>query len=220
MPGEPYVTAADLDDRAAAWRQELARHTRHPGPGDLSRSALLLVDLQGFFLKPESHAHLPAAEPILPRLEALAGAFRDQGRPIYFTRHAHGPDRPHKAMKTWWKDLLLEGDQLALLDPRLTIGPMDLVLGKSTYSAFDGSGLQTLLEERGADTLVIGGVMTHLCVSTTAREAFVRDLQVVVLLDGTAAPDEELHLAALRTLGHGVARLATCAEVRAALPGA
>jgi len=219
MAGEAYVTADNLDERVAVWKQDLAPHVRYEGPGDLSRAALLLVDLQGFFLKPESHAYLPAAAAMVERLEQTAQAFRQAGNPVYWTRHAHQPGEPARAMTAWWKDLLREGDPLCLLDPRFEIGPLDLVLGKSTYNGFAGTALTTVLEERGVDTLVIGGVMTHLCVETTAREAFCRDFHAVVLLDGTAAPDESLHLSALRTLAHGVARVITCSEARAALPG-
>jgi nicotinamidase-related amidase len=155
---------------------------------------------------------------MVARLEETAQAFRQAGNPVYWTRHAHLPGEPARTMSAWWKDLLREGDPLAQLDPRFEIGPLDLVLGKQTYNGFDGTALTTVLEERGCDTLVIGGVMTHLCVATTAREAFCRNFHVNVLLDGTAAPDELLHLSALRTLAHGVARVISCAEARGALP--
>jgi len=218
MSGEPYVTADTLDDRASAWIEDLSPYMRHPGVGDLEGAALLVVDMQGYFLKPESHAFIPAALPIVSRLDSLARSFRSAGRPVYFTRHAHRPGDRCRAMSAWWNDLIKEGDPLALLDPRIEVGPLDLVLTKQTYSAFDGTALTTLLEERGCDTLVIGGVMTHLCVSTSAREAFIRDLHVEVLLDATAAPDEALHLSALRTLAHGVARVVTTADVARSLP--
>jgi len=59
--------------------------------------------------------------------------------------------------------------------------------------------------------------MTNLCVETTARQAFVRDLRVRVLLDATATASEELHLAALRNLAYGFAHVQTAEEWLAGL---
>jgi len=58
-------------------------------------------------------------------------------------------------------------------------------------------------------------VMTHLCYETTARDAFTRDLQPVLLMDGTATGDEELHLSSLRTLADGFAEVLTVQELMA-----
>jgi isochorismate hydrolase len=49
--------------------------------------------------------------------------------------------------------------------------------------------------------------MTDLCVETTARQAFMSGFQPVVVSDATASKNEELHLAALKTLAHGFAHI-------------
>jgi thioredoxin reductase (NADPH) len=59
--------------------------------------------------------------------------------------------------------------------------------------------------------------MTHLCVESTAREAFMLDLEPVVVVDACASVDEELHLGALRALAHGFAVVTRAREIEAAL---
>lgn len=79
------------------------------------------------------------------------------------------------------------------------------LIRKTTYDAFYKTQLEELLRARGANAVVIAGVLTHLCCETTARAAFVRDFEVYVLVDATATYTEELHLAALQTLSHACA---------------
>ncbi|NOZ88071.1 MAG: cysteine hydrolase [Deltaproteobacteria bacterium] len=207
------MTEHNLEQKVRTWSGLLEPYSRHPGPGKLVKSALLVVDMQRFFLDKSSHAFVPSASACLGNIKAIAEKFRQAGLPVYFTRHFHRPGDMPGSMAKWWRHLLQENDPLSLLDPRIEIKPYDLVLHKRTYSAFDRTGLSTLLEERGTEKLVITGVMTHLCVDTTAREAFVRNLIPVVVMDATAAPDEDLHISALKTLAHGVARLCSASQV-------
>jgi thioredoxin reductase (NADPH) len=218
MAGTPYVTPATLDDRAAAWVAAIGPWSRGRPLPSLDRAALLVLDLQRYFAEPSSHAFLPALEAILPRAEALVGAFRDAERPVVFTQHGSQPDAPEGAMQRWWRDDLRQGEARAQLVPALeALGPPDLLLSKSRYSAFEGTELAAWLQERDCDTVVICGVMTHLCCETTARAAFMQDLKTVVVADGCASLDEELHLGALRGLAHGFAVISTADSVSVAL---
>ena len=94
--------------------------------------------------------------------------------------------------------------------PELNVSPKDVVIPKTTYSAFHKTGLEEKLEEHGIQDLVIGGVMTNLCCETTARDAFVRDYRVFFLVDGTSTVNEDFHLATLKNLSYGFATLLTC----------
>ena len=58
-----------------------------------------------------------------------------------------------------------------------------------------------LLRSLDVDTLVLTGIVTHGGVEATARDALIRDFSVVILEDGVAAFDEQLHLASLRGMG-------------------
>ena len=218
MAGTPYVTPATLDDRAAAWVAALGPWSRGRPLPTLGRAALLVLDLQRYFAEPSSHAYLPALVATLPRATALVAAFRSAGRPVVFTQHGSPPGAPPGMMQRWWRDDLRQGEERSRLVPALEAqGPPDLLLLKSRYSAFEGTALASWLRARGCDVVVICGVMTHLCCETTARVAFLQDLAPVVVADGCASLDEELHLGALRGLAHGFAVIATSDAVCAAL---
>lgn len=81
----------------------------------------------------------------------------------------------------------------------------DITLQKSRYSAFIGTNLNQILKNMKIDTLVITGIMTHLCCESTARDAFMRDYEVYFVIDATASYNETLHVSSLITLTNGFA---------------
>jgi len=97
--------------------------------------------------------------------------------------------------------------------PEMNIDSKDIILPKNRYSAFYETELDTILQSKGIQELIISGVMTNLCCETTARDAFMRDYRVFFLIDGTATGKEEHHLATLKNLGYGFATLMTCEEL-------
>ncbi|MBI5500219.1 MAG: cysteine hydrolase [Deltaproteobacteria bacterium] len=200
-----YVTARSLARAAKRWRAALRPWARRKPLPDLRRAALLVVDLEHAFADPRGDAFLPAAAAVLPRVLALRDAFRAAGLPVAFTRHAHRPDECGGSMSRHWRWLIRERTAQARLIPELAPRRGEPVFRKAQYSAFRRTGLARWLRRHHTGTLVVAGVMTHLCVETTAREAFVRELDVVVPLDATASSDETLHLGALRALANGFA---------------
>ena len=167
-----------------------------------SSCALLVVDMQRFFIDPESHAFLPDSLCVLNNVRLLLEAFRRRGLPVIFTRHAHGPGQLG-AMGRWWRDPLMDGSEMSEIALDLIVG--EHVVVKERYDAFHGTHLHELLLELDVHEVVVAGVMTDLCVETTARSAFVRDLDVTVAADACCTQDPELHYASLLTLAHGFA---------------
>jgi bifunctional isochorismate lyase/aryl carrier protein len=72
--------------------------------------------------------------------------------------------------------------------------------------------LQHLYAE-SISSIVITGVMTHLCCESTARDAFMKDLDVFLVVDGTASKTEDLHISSIKTLTDGFAMPVTTSEV-------
>lgn len=186
----------------AGWSADAGRVAFTPG-----RTALLVIDMQGYFLEPESHAYLPEAKQIVPVLARLVREFADRGLPVIFTRHLN-TDQNAAALGLWWNDLIRADDPLSELDAELPLSE-GTVIEKCQYDAFHCTGLSEALRARGVDRVVITGVATHLCCETTARSAFVRGFEVTFPLDGTATYDEEHHLATLLNLAHGFATVTT-----------
>src|SRR5262249_1868626 len=63
----------------------------------------------------------------------------------------------------------------------------ELIVNKTTSGTFSSTGLDHRLRALGISSLVVGGVVTNVCVETTARDAADRGYQVVLLDDGCAA---------------------------------
>jgi ureidoacrylate peracid hydrolase len=87
------------------------------------------------------------------------------------------------AAGTWDADVCAE----------LGCGPDDLVVDKVRFDAFQWTSLEPLLRGLDVTALMICGVVTNICVETTARSAFMRDLPVTLLADCCAAKTRRLH---------------------------
>jgi len=186
---------------------------------EANRAALLVVDMQNAFLHPKGAIYLPAAAPIIPVVKRLAAAFRKANRPVFYTRHAGDPTGGNSGMMArWWENASpLEGTFDAALFEGLAPTPGDVIVPKIRYSAFVATDLEPRLRQAGVVDLVLAGVMTNLCVETTARDAFMRDYRVAVVVDGCAAPTLAMHRAALLNLAYGFAVVTTAAAVEAAV---
>lgn len=203
MPRSRYVTSGTLAAASARWLKTAGR-PRGPASWSWGKAGLLIVDMQGFFLDPRSPAFLPAAPAIKPRVRRLLDAFRARKRPVAHARYASPKSGP---MTRRWRKRCPRTGPRAAPAPGLEPRPGELDLVKTGYSAFRGARLKDWLRRRKVRDLVICGVMTHLCVESSARDAFDEGLRVFIPADASAAPTEALHLSALRTLSHGFATL-------------
>jgi ureidoacrylate peracid hydrolase len=75
----------------------------------------------------------------------------------------------------------------------------DAQLTKTRYSAFiqGSSAIESLLRDRGIDTLLVTGTATNVCCESTARDAMMLNFKVVMVSDGLATHSDEEHNAAL-----------------------
>ena len=215
MQKEIYFTQKSIQRKTSALMEHVAlSRQRHASvyfqPG---KAALLVLDMQNYFLGFDSHAFVPSAPAIIPGINKLIEAFTSAERPIVATRHLNTPEDAGM-MSKWWRQLILPETVHSQLDTRLNAQNL-IQIEKKQYDAF----LQTLLEEtlrqREIEQVVITGVMTHLCCETTARSAFMRGFEVFFTVDGTATYSEELHRASLLTLSHGFAVPVTVDELLA-----
>ncbi len=167
------------------------------------RSALLVLDMQAYFVDTGSRALIPSAPDIVEDVSKLAGAFEAVGAPAVFTRHIDVKGDAGM-MERWWGGLICREDPLSEICHELRSGSRE-VLDKAKYDAFLGTGLDERLRGANVERLVIAGVMTHLCVETTVRAAFMREYEVYVAVDATTTYNRELFEGSLRAMAHGFA---------------
>ena len=166
-------------------------------------SALIVLDMQDYFLLESSHAYIPSASVIIPPLNLLINEYFSHNLPVIFTQNINTPQNS-QMMSKWWKDLITEGSRYSAISKDIE-KEKGIVILKSQYDAFYVTKLENILKEKLVKQLVITGVMTHLCCETTARSAFVRGYEVFFPVNGTATYNEKFHLASLANLSHGFA---------------
>lgn len=195
MPPPPATTYSRYETRR-----------RDPDP---RAAALLVIDVQGHFAS--------LAAPIMPAVASTVALCRAAGMPVVYTRHVDPVPRSRPLGEWWPGDRIDAGTPAAELLPGAGRDEGDLVVEKSTYSAFAGTGLEEALRRMGAEEVVVAGVMTNLCCETTARDAFVRGFRVFFSADATATASQDLQRATLDNMAYGFAYIVDCQRLQAAL---
>lgn len=179
-------------------------------------AALMIIDLQKAFDDPRfARRNNPDAEANIGR---LLTAWRTSGRPVIHVQHlSREPDSPYRPGQPG-------------CDFKEEVRPQagELVVQKSTNSAFIDTGLGPYLESKGIETLVIVGVATNNCVEATVRMAGNLGYQTYLVADATATSDrtdlagriwraEEIQALTLANLDREYATVASTDEILARL---
>jgi len=192
-----------------------------------AHTALLVIDMQAYFLDPSSPLsracesqvpgvlddyHARGRDIVQPNLTRLLSAFREHGMAVLYTtvasERSDGGDlsRVLRLRNQSAQELQLppyippRGDPWAAIVPALEPQEDEVVVNKTTYGAFVSTGLESTLRNLGITTVVIGGVVTNVCVETTARDACDRGFEVVVIDDACAAFSPQAHDATMLAL--------------------
>lgn len=174
---------------------------------DPAKTALVAIDMQSTFCAPGGPAEVPAARGIVQNINRLSAVLRKLGCPVIWVLHAStGSDWPlffdhvvSAEVRARTIESLEPGRQQVW--PELQTAPEDIIVVKNRYSALvpGASRLESVLRERGIDTLLIAGTKTNVCCESTARDAMMLDFKVVMLADCCAALSDDEHRASLET---------------------
>lgn len=199
-------------------------------------TALLVIDLQNCYLprtEPTAAAELPEWERwapfrerlatiVLPATARLLAWFREQKRDVIFARIAcllaDGRDRSLSQARPGFNNLLLpiHAPESQIL-PEVAPLPGEVVVTKTTDSALTGTALRLLLHNLGIRNVVVAGIFTDQCVSSTVRSLADESFNVIVVDDACAAATDELHGHELTIINNIYCQVLTCDETFAAL---
>ncbi|BAK35760.1 isochorismatase [Microlunatus phosphovorus NM-1] len=186
--------------------------SRGPWTLDRDRVALLVHDMQGYFLR----AYEPACPALLQartQLAELLRVARVARVPIVYT--AQPGDQPASTrglLTPIWGPGIGGSDEDAAVVADLAPEPDDRVLVKHRYSAFVGTDLGDWLTDVGRDQLLVTGVYAHIGVLATATDALMRDVEPFVAGDAVvdfSPADHERALVQLASVGAAVIDSAT-----------
>jgi nicotinamidase-related amidase len=201
-----YVTPDTIQSKCRQWLDRIAPFNTHAMQLNPARSALLVIDMQRFFLDPASPSFTCGGLAILPNLKKLIQAYRSRKLPVIYTRHVHHPSLLDAGiMGWWWQGMCKEGSPESEVYDDIAPRRGEKEVLKHRYSSFYNTDLETVLRCMKVEDLVICGIMTNMCCESTARGAYYRDFRVFFLADATGSITEEMHLASLLNLAFGFA---------------
>ncbi|KHN63218.1 isochorismatase [Dickeya fangzhongdai] len=186
-------------------------------PVDASRAALLIHDMQNYFLNFWGE-NSPLTEQLVANVALIRQACRQQGIPVFYTAQPNQQSDADRALLNdmWGPGLNRHPDQQQIA-AALTPDADDTVLVKWRYSAFHRSDLEQRLKAAGRDQLIICGVYAHIGCMTTATDAFMRDIKPFMIADALADFSQEEHLMALRYTAGRCGRVLTSGQLLEAL---
>jgi bifunctional isochorismate lyase/aryl carrier protein len=215
---ECYFTTQSLEYQAHELYQQAVEISPQKAISfQLQQSALLVLDMQAYFLDASSHAYIPSAKAIVEGIVQLIDVYSVHERPIIFTQHINTSSNAGM-MSTWWRDLITSQNPMHMIIPEINLS-MGTLIQKSQYDAFYRTQLDKILRARGVTQVILCGVITHLCCETTARSAFMHGFEVFFPVDGTATYNLAYHKASLLNLAHGFADLIFIRDILATIRG-
>jgi nicotinamidase-related amidase len=192
-----------------AYRSFYYQGAPEPAEPELIReqTALLCIDVQNYGMvihdEPAERErwapfHSRMRSTVIPRLKSLQARFRAAGIDVLHARIAcqleDGRDRSLSQKLPGWNNLLMPKDtEASQIIPELAPAPGEIVVTKTTDSALTGTNLRLLLSNMGIRTVIVTGIYTDQCVSSTVRSLADESFQVILVEDCCAAGTDALH---------------------------
>jgi nicotinamidase-related amidase len=194
---------------------------------DLSagRPAAVVTDVQALFASPDGPFSNDTAGPMIEAINRLLAACRQGGVPVVHSRYVLRGDGRDAGllggMPPVQEGLFAAGSEWVRVDDRVRVEQSDLDCVHNRPSAFFGSDLDAVLRSLGADRIVLAGLSLNNAIAATARDAFARDIPVLIARETVAAapfePPEDVD-AGFRALHQWTAEVAALDDVIDRLP--
>jgi nicotinamidase-related amidase len=186
---------------------------------ELGHTALLVIDMQRDFVEPGGFGEqlgndVSRLRKVIDPLRVVLRSMREAGSLVIHTREGHRADLsdcpPTKIARGRLSCGICDVGPMGRILVRGSLGhdiidelkPEDgePVLDKPGKGAFFATDLDFMLRNRGITSLVVTGVTTEVCVTTTVREANDRGFECLVLEDAVGSYFQEFHDSSLRMI--------------------
>ncbi|MEK0312641.1 cysteine hydrolase family protein [Cohnella sp. 56] len=187
-------------------------------------TVLIVIDMQNDFCHEDGAsakrglADITAFQACVPKIDGLIGQARAVGVPVVFVymtlddttiseawTNKHGTGMSIVIKGSWGADFY-----------KLYPQPGDAVVEKHRYSGFIGTNLNLILRSMGCKSIVLTGVLTNVCVESTARDGFMLDYNVTLVSDACAGSSPEAHAGTLANIANVFGSVLSAEQVGAA----
>lgn len=172
---------------------------------DVKKTALLLIDLQ----KEGGTSDVIGMNGILENTVELINTCRDMKIPVIYTRHinrsdavglANGEPLNEDGTPSYYNSHTDSIEIPDIIKPEVN----DIIIDKYRYSGFYESNLDLMLKGLGVKHLILGGVLTDVCVLGTALDAYYRDYQINIVEDICGTTTEGAHMASMLMMANWI----------------
>ena len=188
-------------------------------PLHAAHTALLLMDYQAGIVD-----RIADAGSLVGRARAAVDLVREWGGQVGYVRVAFEdddfdfPESSRMGATVTGSGRTFHADSpTTAIDGRVAPAPGDVVVRKTRVGAFSTTDLHDRLQDLGVDTIVLAGISTSGVVLSTVVEAHDLDYRVLVLSDGCADTDPEVHAFLLDRIFPRRATVLTVADLPALL---
>lgn len=155
------------------------------------------------------------ASTIVSPIKDLISVARGEGIPLFYCNDKHMKNDPELKI---WGPHSMKGSEGSKVISELEPEKYDRIVPKRFYGSFDSTNLDTLLKEsyngKGATTLIITGIHTHICVKHTSYGAFIRGYNIIIPEDAVNAFTKEDHESGLSYIkNHYGAQITRTSEI-------
>ncbi|MEN3791358.1 isochorismatase family cysteine hydrolase [Fulvimarina sp. MAC3] len=196
------------------------------------KTALLVIDVQNTYLDvpddpTEAERWAPFRkrmhETVIPNTAELIAFARKTGIETVFARIAclkdDGRDRSLSQKKPGFNYLLMPyKSEESLLVPELQPEGDEITVLKTTDSALTGTNLRMILHNMGIERVIVAGIFTDQCISSTVRSLADESFDTLVVEDCCAAATDELHRHELTIINMIYCHVVGLADIRSFLP--